>query len=355
MTLRIRSRRTACALLASFGLQCTPIASLAAEAPSSAEVWVAAQGSTASFIPAPVVGPAAATYEPRVVPAGPVRLRATARRALTAPQPSLASLAADVGPASEPTDAVLAAPQLLFVVAALPLSAGDEMLRQRMTSLGFAVTPITAASAISGDATGKQVVVIAQGVTLANLQAKFRASAVPVLVMSQGVLGTNGSGHGMGMVSGTSFGTTASGQTSVAIPSAAASHPLAAGLSGTVAVNLASSPIGWGTPNASATKAATVSGQSSQATVFAYAQGIAMPGLTAPARRAFVFPNNSGPANLNSNGWLLFDTALRWTVSSEACSTESEVYLPVARRWSNRARRRGDHVRTIARGGSDLA
>jgi hypothetical protein len=111
-----------------------------------------------------------------------------------------------------------------------------------------------------------------------------------------------------GLTSGTNFGSTAS-QTQVTISTA--SHPMAAGLTGNVTVVSAASTFGWGGPNANGVKVATIVGNSSRATIFAYNSGAVMPGLTAPASRVgfFLFGNS---ATLTANGGSLFDAAVKW-------------------------------------------
>jgi hypothetical protein len=86
---------------------------------------------------------------------------------------------------------------------------------------------------------------------------------------------------------------------------------MAAGLTGNVTVVSTASTFGWGGPNANGVKVATILGNSSRATIFAYNSGAVMPGLTAPARRVgfFLFGNS---ASLTANGGSLFDAAVKW-------------------------------------------
>jgi RHS repeat-associated protein len=245
-----------------------------------------------------------------------VSARAADRSAAGATEPSEARPAGAIrevpGSSPESPEVVTTAPEVLFVVGAVPLTAGDLALQQRLTSLGFLATPIAAPAATTGDATGKQAVVISESVTPADVGTKFRTVGVPVVVLEPGSLAD------MGMTAGvlnTDFGTSSS-QTSVVM--SATTHALAAGLTGTVPVVLGASTIGWGLPGANAVKAATVVGNTSRATAFGYLESTVMPGLTSPARRVFLFPTQAVPSNLNSNGWALFDVSIRWAVSSEA-------------------------------------
>lgn len=120
-----------------------------------------------------------------------------------------------------------------------------------------------------------------------------------------------GASTNMGMTGSTNkdFGTITK-QTQVKITNA--THPLAAGLSGTVTVLNVSGTMSWGKPNANAVAIATAATDSTKTLIFGYASGAAMPGLTAPARRVGLFMNDTSAASFNSNGDLLFDTAVKW-------------------------------------------
>ena len=90
------------------------------------------------------------------------------------------------------------------------------------------------------------------------------------------------------------------------------SHPLAAGLSGTVTVLSSSDVMYWGVPNGNAAKVATLTGDSNKATLFAYESGSSMPGLTAPAKRVGFFLGDNSGTKLTNDGWQLFETAVSW-------------------------------------------
>src|SRR5262249_59915450 len=100
---------------------------------------------------------------------------------------------------------------------------------------------------------------------------------------------------------------TVDGQTQLTIVNA--THPLAAGLSGTVGVAVDPIKMRWGLPGANAITIATAVGQPTRATVFACEQGVTMADGTtlAPARRGGLFV---WPRYLNLAGWGLFDAAV---------------------------------------------
>ncbi|MFN2493344.1 MAG: hypothetical protein ABR501_10735 [Pyrinomonadaceae bacterium] len=89
-------------------------------------------------------------------------------------------------------------------------------------------------------------------------------------------------------------------------------HPLAAGLSGTVGVVMTSGTPSWGKPNANAASVATAATDTTKTLIFGYATGSAMPGLAAPARRVGLFLYDTSAADFTTSGGALFDAAIKW-------------------------------------------
>src|SRR6185503_13624039 len=93
---------------------------------------------------------------------------------------------------------------------------------------------------------------------------------------------------------------------------AAPTHPLAAGLTGRVAVVASPQTFGWGKPGAEAVKVATLVGQGNQAGLFAYESGANMVGTRAPAPRVGFFAEGNVASAFTPPGLALFDAAVRW-------------------------------------------
>jgi hypothetical protein len=127
---------------------------------------------------------------------------------------------------------------------------------------------------------------------------------VPVVTLSSQLFDD----MGMTTTATTNFGTTAT-QKNVTITNA--THPMAAGLSGTVQVTSATTTFGWGVVNANAAKIATLTTDATKATDFGYEANAVMPGLTAPKRRVGFFFTASS-ATLTTSGGLMFDNAIKW-------------------------------------------
>ena len=144
----------------------------------------------------------------------------------------------------------------LLVTGSSTLNTSETAIKTRLENLGFTVTAKVAGSnqntAIkTSDADGKALVLISSTVTPTNVANKFANVAVPVLNWESEIfddMGLTAAG------SGDQFGTTTN-QTSVAI--IAATHPMAANLTGTVSVVTAASSFSWGKPNANAAKIAS--------------------------------------------------------------------------------------------------
>ncbi|MDX2021168.1 MAG: M4 family metallopeptidase [Deltaproteobacteria bacterium] len=195
----------------------------------------------------------------------------------------------------------------LVVVGAVPLSAGDAALVQRLqTQHALTVVTKTADASVTADATGKALVLISETVASGAVNTKFTAVTVPVINLEPALQ------DDLGMTSttwDTSMGSAAS-QTAVTI--ALPTHPLAGGLSGQPSVVTSGANFLWGQPSASAQIVATLVGAPTRATVYGYTAGAAMVSGTAPARRVGLFPTGGVPSQLNTNGWALFDAAVGW-------------------------------------------
>jgi uncharacterized repeat protein (TIGR01451 family) len=197
----------------------------------------------------------------------------------------------------------------LFVTGSTTLNSAETAVKTRLQNLGYVVTVKDAKSSVSGDATGRTVVVISSTATSNNLSTKFTNVTVPVVIWQPLSFAD------MGMVpTGNSNRGTATGQTQVKI--ILPTHVLAGGLSGTQTVVTASSTFSWGKPNANAASVATLSSDTTKIIIFGYAQGASMPGLVAPAKRVGSFMSDTTVASFNTNGWALFDAAINWATST---------------------------------------
>ncbi len=197
----------------------------------------------------------------------------------------------------------------LFVAATTTLSTADNAIKTRLQNLGYTVTVKGSGNSNAiqtSDATGKTLVLISSTVTSANVLAKFRHVAVPVITWKADLFDD----HGMTGSTANDFGTT-TGQTQLVITNSA--HPLAAGLTGTQTVST-SSTFTWGKPTGSPITIATLFSDATKFVIFAYDNTAATsdPTFNAPARRVGFFMTDLTPSGLNAQGNSLVDAAVKW-------------------------------------------
>jgi RHS repeat-associated protein len=208
----------------------------------------------------------------------------------------------------------------LLVVGNTTLTASDVAVSNRLVSLGFFITAKTGAAATTGDAVGKRLVVISATAPSADVNTKFTDVGVPVLTWEDALYDDL---NYTGTTSGTHFGI-ASGQTQLVITNA--SHPIAAGLSGTVTV-AASSSFAWGKPNSNAFVVARLTGaDTTRIAVFGYEAGAVTQATNAPARRVGLFLSDTTATSVNSNGWRIFDAAVQWAVGTNLPPTVNLLF-----------------------------
>jgi glucose/arabinose dehydrogenase len=190
---------------------------------------------------------------------------------------------------------------LLVVGNPSALIAGDAAVRTRLQGLGYTVTIVDDSASTASSATGQDLVIISSSVLASNVNTKFRNVTVPVIVWEHALF------DDLAMTA--SGGTKLTAQTSLVITTPA--HPLAAGLSGTVAVATTAGDFASGSPNSNAVVIATVPGTTA-AGIFAYELGASMPGRAAPARRVALFMGDATPSIFTTAGQSLFDAAIQW-------------------------------------------
>lgn len=194
----------------------------------------------------------------------------------------------------------------LLVVGAVPVSSGDSAVVERLESLGHAVTVVKDSASSSASANGKELVVISDSVAPGNVGNKFNQVPVPVLSFEPWVYDNLGM---TGAVASTDYGRSAD-TTQMRV---VGTHALAAGMSGVVTIGNSAARLSWGKPGAAAIVAATLKGDSTRATIFAYEAGsLLVGGSSAAARRVAAHPNTGATAVWNASGRALFDAAVQW-------------------------------------------
>ena len=203
---------------------------------------------------------------------------------------------------------------VLFISGASPHEEADERVRERLRSRGFTVATEGYWDVTQGDIDGRKLIVFSSTTTVGrklhsrpDLLAALRRTDVPVLTWEPILY------HPLGMIPTDVHQkdwATVKRQTRLKIIEA--SHPLAAGFSGTVRILQEPLQVSWGRPGADVQTVAADAGDPSKAVIFGYERGAAMPGLRAPARRLGFFFFNETPIHVTDEGWALFDAAVDW-------------------------------------------
>jgi hypothetical protein len=242
---------------------------------------------TPSNTPTPSHTPTATTPPPTTPPPSP-----------TSPPPSPTT------PAPPPSPTTPAPPQSILFVGNTPLNAADIAARNRLTAMGYTVIVRDDGAATTADATGKRLVVISSTSSSGLITTKYRNVAVPVLLWETALL------DDMSMSSSTGSETN---ETEINI--VGAGHPMAAGNSnGTLQVTNSTRTFSWAVAYGTATIIAHIDNDNDHDTIFGYNTGVNMSGLTAPARRVFLFLQDDTATALNAAGWNLFNAAVTWAI-----------------------------------------
>ena len=194
----------------------------------------------------------------------------------------------------------------VMLVVQEPIASGDVVLRDRLGSRGFTPTVVDDDAFTAAGAAGSAAVLVSSTVDDQVVGPKLVGLAVPVVTWKPWLYddlrivaaGTASYGLGRG--------------TSIVVTDPA--HPLAAGLSGTVAITTTTENISWGVPTVSGRVAATTT--DGKAALFSVASGAALTGGgTAPSCRAALPLHTKSALSLTAAGGRLFDNAVDWAVA----------------------------------------
>ncbi len=199
----------------------------------------------------------------------------------------------------------------LFVVGSTSLNSGDQLVKSRLESLGFAVTLVNDDNCATSDADGMGIVVISSTVSSSKVNTKYKDVVVPVIsweawLFDDMKMTSSGSGTNYGSFSSTK-------RMTIGNPS----HPIVQGLSGDIQIFDSNETVNWGNPGSGASRIGYVPGEPNCAMLFAYDRGANMIGINAPDRRVGMFLRNSTPTDLNNTGWLIFDATILWASSCD--------------------------------------
>jgi hypothetical protein len=216
-------------------------------------------------------------------------------------------------PVAAPPDLAIPRQALLVVGDPAALTAGDTRLRTALRAHGFTVV-VGDDAGTTGDANHMDLVVIGSSCASSMVGAKFRDIAIPVLDMEASIFDDM---KMTGPTAKTDYDE--EDDRRITMIAAQASHPLAAGLAGSVTVNSGGVDpccgINWGKPASSAKAIASyTSASNGKIAIFAYDKAAKMvDNFSAPARRVGFFAADTTMANLADDGLKLLDAAITWT------------------------------------------
>jgi hypothetical protein len=206
-----------------------------------------------------------------------------------------------------PTDAGAGGPAL-FVVGTLPLIDADRQLRDRLAAVGYTVTARLDSMVTAEQAAAAALVVISGSIASTRLAGRLRDVRTPVVCFEAGLFDDLGMTGPEPMVD--YWGEEGQDRVTIVSPS----HPLAAGLSGTVAVFTQRGMMSWGAPAPAAARVATHVGQPGRIAVYGYPAGAMMYRMPAPAARVGLFASGGATTAYSQDGLALFQAAVRWAV-----------------------------------------
>lgn len=206
------------------------------------------------------------------------------------------------------TPAVAAGERIVFVTGSPGPPAADVPVRQLLVGAGYQVVVIDDDAFDSGDVNGAALVMISSSVVPSKIGTFVRQLTVPVVTWEAHIYPKLGL---------TLAGAKGEKGSSTTVSIVAPGHPLAAGLSGTVATNTTATAFSWGRPAASAVVVARFPGSAGDPVIFAYDRGQALAsGPAAAGRRVALFPTYTTPTSLTTAGRSLVTAAVSWGLGS---------------------------------------
>ena len=182
----------------------------------------------------------------------------------------------------------------------------DAAVREHLTRRGFALRVVADEAATTADAHDEDLILISQSVIAKNVRGKFAAEHAPIICWECGMWDDLGLARGGAQA--------VHGVDSIRID--APTHPLAAGLIGTVRVSdgpATLSAIDADIPRAHVV--ASIAGSPALSALVAFDAGDQLAdGTHAPGKRVGFFLYDQGAARVTPAGWQLLDAAIDWCV-----------------------------------------
>lgn len=206
------------------------------------------------------------------------------------------------------------ADMLFLVPNASAVETSDDEFRDRLEAQGHTVT-MAETSGLPSNADGMDLILVSSYHLSSNVGDKLNDVAVPVVSWENFAWDD----QFLGVTPDTTAGTT--------IDIVDASHPLAAGLSGTPTVYSSSILVRHISATTGVDVVATVAGNSAAHSIICAEAGAVLSTGTAPARRVGLYLDDTGFTLSTTDGLALIDAAVTWALN-ESATDDVGVVLP---------------------------
>lgn len=207
--------------------------------------------------------------------------------------------------------------RILFVGTGI---SADENTIKHLESLGYSVTFKKDNEVRGEDAHPFDLVFVGESSGSAYIGNKFMNSPVPVVYAEPYALDDV---H----LSESASGTFGSFENQDSLKMNVSSHPLTAGLSGTIKIYNQAGKVNFGKPGEEANIIATAADDPGKAAIFAYDKGSKnVKGDPVPARQVSTFLFAGQEDHLTEDGWKLIDESVKWALGDEENTSPKETY-----------------------------
>jgi|GEM_PF-1218783 len=200
----------------------------------------------------------------------------------------------------------------LLIAGRDPLKSSDAKIKERLEILGYQVTAINDDDCTPEDSNGKDLVIISATVIPTRIKQKYLDLAKPIVLCESSIYDDM---KMTGTKSNVDYGRLEGNRLEIVN----STHPLSAGLTGTIPVYSSDYRLNFCKPYDQATIIASAVDDPEKAVIFTYEPGAMMGNeFAAPALRIGFFLYDDGPDVLTTDGWALFDAAVDYAQTTVA-------------------------------------
>ena len=211
----------------------------------------------------------------------------------------------------------------LLIVAEGLAPAGDDAISLQLESLGFEVIARRDVDSNLPVPSTVDVIVVSESARSDIVRGAFSSTRLPVIAMEPGIFPDMG-------FTGRNWQSDIGDVVTQYFLDVSGNHPIGFQQSLRLQVSTSASKFIWARPGGKVDIVATVAGDPTKVSIFAYESGVQMGTGIAPARRVGFFPGRDVPRSINENGWALFESAIRWLTQPRATLVVGSLPLSAA-------------------------